>query len=162
MWKRRPWYLLIAALALSVAADSEFDAYPPEPRLTTAPAAPRLRTRQARRYRTVLREEAALGPNFNGHYRLAHWGCGTNCVEWAVIDLLSGEVWMAPRPLLSCAGSVSPDPGEPQDWFDARVTSSLLYVHSCRDDRGRVFDTRHVYRHAKGRLKLMRVEKQST
>lgn len=142
--------LIVLALLLG----PEFERYPAEPAMTKKAAAPRL-VGKARRYRTILREEAAQPPNFNGHYRLAQWGCGTNCVEWALIDLESGKVWMAPEPLLSCAGSV---PAQADDWFEARVTSSLLYVHSCAADRGLIFDTRHVYRHANGKLKCLRVE----
>lgn len=46
----------------------------------------------ARRFRTVLRREADQGPNFAGHYRIAVWGCGTSCAEFAVINLNTGQV----------------------------------------------------------------------
>lgn len=44
-------------------------------------------------FRTELREAAAEGPNFAGHYRLASWGCGAACFQWAIIDLQSGKVF---------------------------------------------------------------------
>jgi hypothetical protein len=145
--------MILAIVLLVLGADAEFARYPAEPRPTGKAAAPRL-TGKAGRFRTVLREEFARPANFNGHYRVARWGCGTNCIEWAIVDLRSGKVWMAPKPVLSCGGAAS----TVSDWFDARVTSSLLYVHSCAADRGLVFDTRHVYRHRKGKLRLLRVE----
>jgi hypothetical protein len=44
-------------------------------------------------FRTELREAAAAGPNFAGHYRLASWGCGAACFQWAIIDVRSGKVF---------------------------------------------------------------------
>ena len=46
----------------------------------------------ARRYRTVLRQEVANGPNFARHYRVAVWGCGSSCTMFAVVNLRSGRV----------------------------------------------------------------------
>ncbi len=46
----------------------------------------------ARMYRTVLRQEIAKGPNFAGHYRVAIWGCGSSCADFAVINLETGRV----------------------------------------------------------------------
>ena len=119
-----------------------FAKYPAAPALRGAPAKVRLDSAKVRRFRTVLREEAQQGVNFNGHYRLAKWGCGTNCIEWAVIDLADGRVWMAPRPMLSCAGSSE---GGPDDWFEFRVDSRLLAAHDCTGNGLRVFDRRTLY-----------------
>jgi hypothetical protein len=44
-------------------------------------------------FRTELREAAAEGANFAGHYRLTSWGCGTACFQWAIIDVKSGRVF---------------------------------------------------------------------
>lgn len=46
----------------------------------------------ARTYRTVLRRGVAEGPNFAGHYSAVGWGCGTSCVQFAVVDVKSGKV----------------------------------------------------------------------
>ena len=46
----------------------------------------------ATRYRTVLRQEIAQGPNFAGHYRVAVWGCGSSCSMFAVVNLSTGRV----------------------------------------------------------------------
>lgn len=46
----------------------------------------------ARKYRTVLRQEMAKGPNYAGYYRVAFWGCGTSCAMFAVVDLKNGTV----------------------------------------------------------------------
>ncbi len=46
----------------------------------------------ARMYRTVIRHEMSQGPNFAGHYRVAIWGCGSSCAQFAVVNLTTGKV----------------------------------------------------------------------
>lgn len=50
-------------------------------------------TRNARMYRTNLRNAAKEGVNFAGYYILTSWGCGTNCNEAAIIDARNGKVY---------------------------------------------------------------------
>jgi hypothetical protein len=153
---------LLAAGFLSAASSTEFARHPAAPRLKGRPATPKLVTKQARLFRTRLRQEAAEGPNFNGHYRVASWGCGTNCIEWAVIDLLTGDVWTAPEEASSCwAVDASPEANSkgPQDWFEMHVDSSLLYLHICAHPRtDRPWDTREVYVWSLGAPRLLRTE----
>ena len=56
------------------------------------PHAPILRTPGDRRFRTHIREAAAGGVNFAGHYALATWGCGSGCAQFAIVDLNTGKV----------------------------------------------------------------------
>jgi hypothetical protein len=51
---------------------------------------------KARRYRTMLREGAAEGPNFAGHYTVVTWGCGTECQVHSIVDARTGRVYMFP------------------------------------------------------------------
>lgn len=49
--------------------------------------------KNARMFRTNLRN-AAKGPaNFAGHFILTTWGCGTNCTQSAIIDARDGRVF---------------------------------------------------------------------
>ena len=41
---------------------------------------------------TRITESIKTGANFAGHYFIADWGCGTDCVGYAVIDVISGEI----------------------------------------------------------------------
>jgi hypothetical protein len=50
----------------------------------------KLTTKDARMFRTNLRNAAKGGVNFAGHYILTGWGCGTNCEELAIIDARTG------------------------------------------------------------------------
>ncbi len=51
--------------------------------------------RLAWRFRTVIRQGAAEGPNFAGHYTFVSWGCGSSCAAWAIVDSISGHVFMS-------------------------------------------------------------------
>jgi len=46
----------------------------------------------AREYRTEITEQASDGINYAGHYTVAKWGCGTNCIGFAIIDAINGKV----------------------------------------------------------------------
>lgn len=59
-----------------------------------ANAAPNLTAdAESRMFRTRIREWAKEKPNFAGHYILATWGCGTECVQLTVIDARTGQVF---------------------------------------------------------------------
>ena len=47
---------------------------------------PKLTTPEQRRFRTAIRQAAAKGPNFAGHFTIAAWGCGTGCIQFVVVD----------------------------------------------------------------------------
>jgi hypothetical protein len=52
--------------------------------------------KEARMFRTRLREGAARGPNFAGYNTIVTWGCGTSCQMVAVVDAGNGKVSFAP------------------------------------------------------------------
>jgi hypothetical protein len=56
-----------------------------------------------RMYRTKLREGAAAGPNFAGHYTVVLWGCGTGCQVVSIVDARTGRL---SRQTLLTAGGV--------------------------------------------------------
>jgi len=45
---------------------------------------------QTKRYRTAITNAGKMEPDFAGHYRVAIWGCGTDCRGFAIVDLISG------------------------------------------------------------------------
>ncbi|NDY91238.1 hypothetical protein [Ideonella livida] len=51
---------------------------------------------RSREFRTRLREGARRGQVFAGHYTLVSWGCGTACLEMAIVDLKTGAVHHPP------------------------------------------------------------------
>ena len=73
-----------------------FEDYPTTEIFKGPPAPPKLRRPADRLFRTRIREGAARGPNFAGHFTVADWGCGMGCVSIAVVDAKDGTVYAAP------------------------------------------------------------------
>ena len=87
---------------------------------------------RATRYRTRIREGAAEGPNFAGHFTIVGWGCGTSCVQWAVVDARTGAVYFPPDEIASISTvHVNIAEGEPEPHFYGlrfRKDSALLII----------------------------------
>jgi hypothetical protein len=75
----------------------QFKDYPAQETFSGIAAKPKLTSKRARLFRTVIRTPAAEGPNFAGHYRIATWGCGAGCVQFAIVDLQTGDVYFPPE-----------------------------------------------------------------
>lgn len=60
-------------------------------------------------FRTRIREAAKDKPNFAGHYILARWGCGTDCVQLSIIDAITGQVFTDKQLATNVAVNVHPD-----------------------------------------------------
>jgi len=67
-----------------------------EPKFPGKPARPLIKTPEHRKFRTMILEAAAKGPNFAGHYTIAAWGCGAGCVSIAMVDAATGAVYRGP------------------------------------------------------------------
>ena len=143
-----PNKILIALMlfATQFANADEFAEYPVSAPRISKPAEVKLDTDRGRLYGTLLAQQAELGANFNGRFRAIHWGCGTNCAKWAVINLKTGDIWLAPDGLASCTPQGQSEI-EPPDWLEMRVDSRLLYVYSCSDFpySAHVWNQRQVY-----------------
>jgi hypothetical protein len=76
----------------------KFQAYLTKPAGPIHPARLDLHSSQiAMRYRTVIRREMSSGANFAGSYRVAIWGCGSSCAQFAVVNLKTGRAITAPN-----------------------------------------------------------------
>jgi hypothetical protein len=104
------------------------------------PAPPQLRRPADRLFRTKIREGAAKGPNFAGHYTIADWGCGAGCVSIAIVDAKDGRIHDAPftalewgMPLLKYEGKYAPnlDGFEPLQY---KLESRLLIARGCPEE----------------------------
>nr|WP_174923058.1 MULTISPECIES: hypothetical protein [Burkholderia] len=108
-----------------------FARYPARP--GTAPPtparAPRLTGKEARLYRTVIRDEFTQPANFAGHYRVAIWGCGTDCRNFAIVDKYTGATYTMPG-IQAVAGVM----GNDEERVDFRPDSRLLIVAGCFND----------------------------
>jgi len=70
----------------------KFSDYPAVIEVIAKTAKIRLRSHPAaRNLRTALREGAKNGPRFAGHYAIATWGCGSGCIDFALVDRKTGK-----------------------------------------------------------------------
>ena len=84
----------------------------------------------------MIRDAAAGGANFSGHFTIASWGCGTGCLEFVIIDLRTGMVY---DPSFLGVGfhyqsaDFGPTPGWQchTDSLTYRLDSRLLVVEGC-------------------------------
>lgn len=89
--------LLSAPPALAQSTDALMAKYPAGAPFKGKPAAVNLAShKDARMFRTRLREAAPKGPNFAGHMTVVTWGCGTSCQAVALIDARNGRVYFGP------------------------------------------------------------------
>nr|WP_244110648.1 hypothetical protein [Burkholderia cenocepacia] len=121
-----------ATTAAASCASPSFDRYPAPAAVRTPrkpAAAPRLTSKEARLYRTVIRDEFAQPANFAGHYRIAIWGCGTDCRNFAIVDKNTGVTYTMPG-----VKAISGVMGNDDERVDFRAGSRLLIVAGCFDD----------------------------
>jgi len=123
---------LFGALPVVAATTPKFEEYPVKSERVAKPAEVRLDSHpKARTFRTVIRQGAKTGPNFAGHFTIVKWGCGTACVEIAIVDAVSGEVYF-PRQLQPLAFQAITDDTPPLQY---RLDSRLLVVAGSPEDR---------------------------
>jgi hypothetical protein len=94
-----------------------------------AVAEPVLDSKTAKQYRSVIRQEFLEKANFAGHYRVAIWGCGTDCRNFAIIDKQTGAVYTMPG-----INEISGVMGNDDERVDFRLDSKLLVISGCFND----------------------------
>jgi hypothetical protein len=57
------------------------------------PARPIFKTKEELEFRTRIRQGAAKGPNFAGHYAVVEWGGGTGTGTFVLVDVKSGQIF---------------------------------------------------------------------
>jgi len=107
-------------------------------------------TRDDRVFRTRLRAVARERPNFAGHYVVTYWGCGTECVMGALIDVKTGRVVWFPGSIC-CWFSAGDTIGDDFEPIRFRLDSSLIVFEGARNERDGDLG-RHFYRIERGRL----------
>jgi hypothetical protein len=118
----------------------QFEDHPVTEIFKGPPAPPKLRRPVDRLFRTRIREGAAKGPNYAGHYTIADWGCGMGCVSIAIVDAKDGRIYQAPfsalawgMPLMKYEGKYEPS----QHGFEPlayKLDSRLLIVRGCPEE----------------------------
>ncbi|HEX8329633.1 MAG TPA: hypothetical protein VF629_19000 [Hymenobacter sp.] len=138
---------ILAARPAGGQAAPAFAKYPAGARYAGPGAAPRLRPGTAAWYfRTRIREAAVQPPNFAGHYVLATWGCGTECVSYVIINAKTGAVYFDNR-TVCCWGTAVPDDFEP---VRGQLDSRLLVCTGQLNEEGP--NKAHRYLFTQGKL----------
>lgn len=125
-------FLFAAAMSL---AQPKFEAYPAAA-FKGKPAAAKVERASDRMFRTRIREGAAKGPNFAGHFTIVQWGCGAGCVESVIVDAADGAVYHMPSSELPCHDALCSmnqlcHQGEA---FSFQLQSELLIARGCQGD----------------------------
>jgi hypothetical protein len=130
-----------------------FADYPAKGKLTGKPAKAKIRTKEARMYRTAITEGAKEGPNFAGHFTIVQWGCGTGCLGFAIVDANTGNVFTPP--FYVGFGYDLDTTLRDRELLEYRLGSRLLIVTGMTNekDQGQYF-----YEWDGKRLKLVRTE----
>jgi hypothetical protein len=124
---------VVARPAWGQAALPPFAKYPVVARYRGPHATPLLRPGTAAWwFRTRIREAAGQPANFAGHYVLAMWGCGAECVSYAIIDVKTGSVYFDNR-TVCCWGTAVPDDFES---VRGRLNSRLLICTGLLNKQG--------------------------
>jgi hypothetical protein len=97
------------------------------------PAKPVLRTARQKRFATQIRTQATLPANFAGHYKIAEWGCGSQCLSIAIVDLKTGDVYDGPFSILGYGIAYRYEGGDDELQFEA--SSRLLIARGCPEDK---------------------------
>src|SRR5260221_11687562 len=99
-----------------------FEDYPATEIFKGSPAPPKFRRPGDRLFRTKIREGAARGPNFAGHYTIADWGCGMGCISIAIVDAKDGRLYDAPFRVLAWGEPMMKESVEPLAYnLDSRL-----------------------------------------
>lgn len=92
----------------------------------------KIRTGFDKSFRTRLHYAGNLAPNFAGHWVLTAWGCGTECLMGAVVDLETGHVVDFPFSVC-CWGQAVDDKHQA---IDFRKDSRLIPFRAVRNEIG--------------------------
>jgi hypothetical protein len=83
-----------------------------------------------RAFRSRLKEASRQPPNFAGHYVLTTWGCGTECIMGAAVDVVTGNVVWLPASIC-CAQDIDKN-FQP---IVARINSRLIVLSGIRNEK---------------------------
>lgn len=111
-----------------------FEDMPVAQKFTGKPAPVKLSTPESRRYRTVIREGAREGPNFAGHYTIVTWGCGTGCIQFAIVDATTGVVY-SPRFYVAARVRFDEETQQSDEPLQFRIDSKLLIVSGSPNEK---------------------------
>ncbi|HMD48282.1 MAG TPA: hypothetical protein VKG79_04250 [Bryobacteraceae bacterium] len=122
--------VLLPAAVFSQTAAPRFSDYPAVGKYQGKNSAVVLRNKDEREFRSRLRSAGRQPPNFAGHYIVAAWGCGAECLMGAVIDANSGEAHWFPHTI--CCWGDADDKFRPIEY---RLDSRMIVFSGERNEK---------------------------
>ena len=89
-------FLIAVALMAQPKVPPRFEDFPAQSDWSGPRTAVKLATPSERMFRTKLTDASKEPPDFAGHFRVALWGCGSQCVAGGIVDLETGVVYPPP------------------------------------------------------------------
>jgi hypothetical protein len=94
-------FMLTLAIGWSQSNSSrapKFESYPEHEVYVGGLATPKYSPSMEVRYKREIRNNYVVEtkPNFAGHFVLLHWSCGSACIEMAIVDAKSGDIYSPP------------------------------------------------------------------
>jgi hypothetical protein len=132
----------------------QFKDYPAGKIYTRKNAPVRLPTRDERMFRTRLTAASKQKPNFAGQYVLTYWGCGTECLGGAAINVKTGKVTFFDFSLC-CWEHYGDDKFEP---IQFRIDSKLVIFTGARNEKDGD-EGAHFYKFENGRFIFIKTVK---
>jgi hypothetical protein len=117
--------------------DFKFDDYAVENVFQGTPARPHILEKQHLEFRTAITDAAAKGANFAGHYAIAQWDCGSDCISLVIIDETDGRLFSPPFKVLTTPQVPGTDDDPPHEFQGAvfQLKSRLLIVDGCPEGK---------------------------
>ncbi|MBF9144038.1 hypothetical protein [Hymenobacter properus] len=148
------FFMYSAALGQSL-PEPRFKEYAVLEQYTGPQAAARLKPGTAAwSFRTRIREAARQKPNFAGHYVLATWGCGAECLSFAIIDVKTGAVHFDDMSLCCWFSPALPEKPEDFEPVRFRLNSRLVIMTGMLNEEGR--NAPHYFQFEHGKLAAIR------
>ncbi len=117
--------------------DFNFDDYAVSNVFRGTPARPHIVEKQHLEFRTAITEAAAKGANFAGHYTIAQWDCGSDCLSLVIIDETTGKLFSPPFKVLTTpqVQGTEDDPAHEFKGAVFQLKSRLLILDGCPEDK---------------------------
>jgi hypothetical protein len=126
---------VLAAVALSAQNEvPKFERFRVKETVLGKPALPVLRRAKDQEYRTMIQTAAEKGPNFAGHYTIATWGCGSSCLQGALIDEKTGDIFDLPFTYIGWSPGKFGDGTNGSEQVSFKKDSRLFAFRGCPEE----------------------------
>jgi hypothetical protein len=124
--------VLLGSIGASAQSVPEAAQYPAKVEQATARHVDLASNPKAETFKTDLNDSLQSGVNFAGHFVVAQWGCGSGCVQVAIIDGRNGHVYFP-----SQLQGVTPGSGELEnsELLAFKPESTLLILSGIPSDK---------------------------